>query len=448
MSPISNSYHLKLGFAGAAHTGGPHPMGHAIYVVDDATSSNTHTDSDNSEYASGTFVVPNGVTYISAVCVGGGGGASASHNGRDLDGDDWPSDYGAAHSSIPRTSYATSPPTIGYHPAGGSGGGGGGLAFGTFAVTPGETLTIRVGFGGTGGDLFKPQGNRAYPGCGQHGGSSKIIRGSTVLLEGGGGKAGLQWPYSGSTYGSYGNATTQGDGHGGPGGSTGGTEREGGQTGGAGGKGADGDEGGGGGGAGGYSTGTDPANHVGLGSGGFESSSYQDGWDSSFGGGSGGGSARWNITTGVNTPQHHSNGGGGVGVYMAYRHYNGQYRTVNEGGERGFPGKGGSTYTRAGVNDISLGEYGGFSGYINLGGEDGKNNGSSGWTNGEGGKAGQFGGGGGGASDYAHTNTITVGQTGGHGANGIVRIIFGGNPTTGVETGRFFPDFNTTFMSE
>ena len=428
MSPISNSYHLKLGFAGSAHTGGHHPMGHAVYVVDDATSSNTHTDSDNSQYASGTFVVPNGITQISAVCVGGGGGASASHNGRDLDGDTIPSEYGAAHSSIPNN----------YGETGGGGGGGGGLAYGTFAVTPGETLSIRVGFGGTGGDLFKAQGNRIGPGSGQHGGSSKIIRGATVLLEGGGGRAALH-------------KTGSIDAVGGAGGSTGGTEREGGQTGGAGGTGQWWDEGGGGGGAGGYSYGSDSALHVGLGTGGSDDTGQQgDGFGSTFGGGSGGGYDRHNIYGSGNLLQAHSNGGGGVGVYYPYYDYNGQYDQTKDGGERGYPGKGGSGRQPTNTTvPISLGEYGGFSGYVDLGGANGKqNSGLLGWSTTTGGNGGRYGGGGGGSTYYAHLNTITVGQTGGHGANGIVRIIFGGKPTSGVETGRAFPNFNTTFGSE
>lgn len=426
MSPVSNKHHLKLGFAGDTHSGGPHPMGHAVYIVDGG---NINTDTDNSQYASDTFVVPKGITQISAVCVGGGGGASASHNDRDLDGDTVVNVYGAAHSSIPNN----------YGGTGGAGGGGGGLAYGTFTVTPGETLTIRVGCGGTGGDLFKAQGLRAAAGSGQHGGASKIIRGATILLEGGGGRAGIHNTYS-----------TPSDG--GSGGSTGGTEREGGQTGGRGGDGDDNDEGGGGGGAGGYSYGSDPALHVGLGSGGqynIYNSGWGNGFDSSFGGGSGGGHDRHTIFGPGNLPQEHSNGGGGVGVYAPYRDSDGTYAQIKNGGDAGFQGEGGSGLTRAGLSSVSLGEYGGSSGYIHLGGRDGRDiSGLVGYAATNGGEGGQYGGGGGGASYYAHKDTITVGQTGGHGANGIVRIIFGGRPTSGVETGRAFPDFNTTFGSE
>ena len=443
MPPISNSYHLKLGFSGDAHTGGPHPMGHAVYVG----GGNTNTDTDNSQYASDTFVVPNGVTQISAVCVGGGGGASSSYNDRNLDGDDFPSDYGAAHPDIPRDNFGVSPPILEYEPAGGSGGGGGGLAYGTFAVTPGETLTIRVGYGGTGGDLFKAQGLRAYPGCGQHGGSSKIMRGSTILLEGGGGRAGLQYPYSDTSP----TWRAVGDGEGGAGGITGGTEREGGQTGGRGGDGDDGDEGGGGGGAGGYSYGSDPAVHVGLGSGGSANTGQNgDGFGSTFGGGSGGGYDRHNIYGTGNLLEAHNNGGGGVGVYYAYRNAAGNYQATREGGDRGTEGLAGSAFQPTNTTQpISLGEYGGSSGFIDLGGKNGRANSVFvGWSTTRGGEGGKYGGGGGGATHYAHINTITIGQTGGHGANGIVRIIFGGKPTSGVETGRSFPEFNTTFGSE
>ena len=73
------------------------------------TSFNTTLDTDVS------YTVPNNVTQMSAVCVGGGGGGG---------GNDGVSGPGA------------------------SGGGGGGLAYGTFSVTAGETLTIRVGSGG------------------------------------------------------------------------------------------------------------------------------------------------------------------------------------------------------------------------------------------------------------------------------------------------------------
>ena len=65
-----------------------------------------------------TWTVPEGVLTVSAVVVGGGGGASAC------------------------------PGTSAYS---GNGGGGGGLSYGTFSVTPGETLSLVIGGGGSGG---------------------------------------------------------------------------------------------------------------------------------------------------------------------------------------------------------------------------------------------------------------------------------------------------------
>ena len=65
-----------------------------------------------------TWVVPTGVTQISAVCIGGGGGGAGMSN-------------------------STEP---------GPGGGGGALAYATLSVTPGESLTVGVGRGGRGND--------------------------------------------------------------------------------------------------------------------------------------------------------------------------------------------------------------------------------------------------------------------------------------------------------
>lgn len=91
---------------------------------------------------SNSWVVPAGVTSISAVCIGGGGGGDASASG-------------------------------------GSGGRGGDLRYyNNLSVTPGETLTITVGAGGTAG---------ATPTAG---GFSRIARSATTLLEAGGGAEG------------------------------------------------------------------------------------------------------------------------------------------------------------------------------------------------------------------------------------------------------------------
>ena len=94
--------------------------------------------------SNGTFTVPSGVTQVSAVVIGGGGGG----------GNNAGSFFGQAS---------------------GAGGGAGGLSYGTFSVTPGETLTVNVGSGG---------------GVGASGGNSGIVRSSTTLLQGSGGTGG------------------------------------------------------------------------------------------------------------------------------------------------------------------------------------------------------------------------------------------------------------------
>jgi len=91
---------------------------------------------------SGSWVVPVGVTTVSALCVGAGGGGSESASG-------------------------------------GSGGGGGDLRYNNnLPVTAGETLTITTGLGGTPGTT------------GTAGAFSRIARGATVLLEAAGGGGG------------------------------------------------------------------------------------------------------------------------------------------------------------------------------------------------------------------------------------------------------------------
>jgi hypothetical protein len=139
------------------------------------------------------FVVPPGVTEISAVVIGGGGGGAGGETGRDQ---------------------------------GVNGGAGGGLAYGTFVVTPNEILTVVIGSGGTGGGTGTD---------GTAGTATTISRGATVLLSGGGGARGLERTTATVT-----------------GGASTGTERDGGGAGGnSGGNSAD--TGSGGGGAGGYS---------------------------------------------------------------------------------------------------------------------------------------------------------------------------------------------------
>lgn len=186
-----------------------------------------------------TWVVPEGVTEISPVLVGGGGSSGIS-NSANADA--------------------------------GGGGGGGGLRWATsVSVTPGESLTIEVGEGG------HSQTYDQFPAKGIDGGATVVKRGLEVLLEAGGGSGG----------------GTNGIADGGEGG-TGtdlGIEGVGGGNGGHGGRGGYYNLGGAGGGAGGYSGnggrgGGDNAGATGPGNG---SGGGAGGERSSWGAGGGGG---------------------------------------------------------------------------------------------------------------------------------------------------------------
>ncbi len=198
-----------------------------------------------------SFVVPVGITSISAVCVGGGGGGG--NNGENANDDD------------------------------AGGGGGGGLAYGTFAVTPGETLTVIVGAGGAGGTTSSRDGG--------DGGSSTIYNLNTngsinqTLLRGyggGGGGQGINGTADGGNGGTFsGIATvTGGGGNGGNGGNGGGG-------------------GGGAGGAGGYS-----------GDGGYGQAFGGAGAGTDGAGGGGGGTGSVDSVNGNASPKK----GGGVGI--------------------------------------------------------------------------------------------------------------------------------------
>jgi len=214
--------------------------------------------------SSGTFTVPTGVTQVSAVVVGGGGGGAGSDGDRN---------------------------------EGNTGGGGGGLAYGTFTVSPGESLTVTVGAAGAAG----PSGDD-----GGAGGTTTIARGATTLLSGGGGQGGQERETAARA-----------------GGASGGTERDGGGTGGSSGSATNDNSGSGGGGAAGYS-----------GNGGAGGSNGGSGSAGSGGGGAGGNSA----TTGT------ADGGGGVGL-------------LGEGSNGAASGGGGS----GGANNsgFNAGNYGG-----------------------------------------------------------------------------------------
>ena len=232
-----------------------------------------------------TFTVPAGTTSISAVVVGGGGGGSGCDGGQ-LRGET------------------------------NNGGGGGGLAYGTIAVTPGETLTVVVGSGGNAGGDDSP---------GTAGGTTTISRGATVLLSGGGG-AGGQYRSDGLTA---------------AGGASGGTVRIGGGSGGNSGTGSGASGATGGGGAGGYS-----------GNGGNGGNRTSNGVAGTGGGGGGGGGFNTTSLTG------RAGAGGGVGILGSGVGGNGAGGTGNSATPTG--GGGGSNGTAGGNYTTGLGgEYGG-----------------------------------------------------------------------------------------
>ncbi|KKQ60711.1 MAG: hypothetical protein US83_C0013G0001, partial [Candidatus Falkowbacteria bacterium GW2011_GWC2_38_22] len=109
-------------------------------------------DSKQAFTGDSTFVVPPGVTSITAKVWGAGGAGGGGGNGAGRIG---------------------------------GGGGGGGFAQGAIPVTPGETLTIRVGGAGDGGN---DDGNVGEGGGG--GGYSAILRSGTFLIQAGGGAGG------------------------------------------------------------------------------------------------------------------------------------------------------------------------------------------------------------------------------------------------------------------
>ena len=197
------------------------------------------------------FVVPNGVYSIAAVLVGGGGGGQGT-------------------------------PGCCSH---GGGGGGGALAYGNnIPVTPGETLTVKVGSGGSGG--AKPASLSNSVTNGSKGGDSYIMRGNEVLLKAEGGAPGATWSpsYGASPSGSY---------------------LSGGGDGGVGGGGSNSSGGGGGGGAGGY-----------TGKGGFGAIGQNNVGGNGAGGGGGGGSQYFpgDYQSPGNWP-YQGGAGGGVDVF-------------------------------------------------------------------------------------------------------------------------------------
>lgn len=193
-----------------------------------------------------SFTVPDNVNMISAVMIGGGGGSS----------DNFPDTVEA--------------------------GAGGTLVYATFLVTAGETLTVVVGAGGTGGVY-----STTITSPGGHGESTTISRGGTLLFRAPGGKGGANSASQDSVY-IDGDALSSDSNAGGVGGL--GTENR---------------EGNGGGGAGGYS-----------GVGGSGGDWQQDeGADGSGGGGGGGVSGSFGGF--LNTSSGQGGYGGGTALFGA-----------------------------------------------------------------------------------------------------------------------------------
>jgi len=234
--------------------------------------------------SSGTFTVPTGVTSLSCVVVGGGGGSTGcSGTGK----------------------------------CSGAGGGGGGLAYGTFSVTPGSTVTVQVGAGGTAGTNVNSPTNVAGTG-----GESKITYGGTIMLRGYGGSGGAYGTNVNANGGEFSIAGS-------------GVTLSGGGYGGNGGRCRINNGGGGGGGAGGYG---------GTGGKGGVGNSGTGSYGNNGGGGGGGGQS---------SGGEQNNGGGGVGL-------NGQ-GSDGFGGSRNEPGAGGSGGASGGKAGVG-GTYGGGAG--------------------------------------------------------------------------------------
>lgn len=221
-----------------------------------------------------SWTVPTGVTSISVLCVaGGGGGCGANGN----------------------TSLST-----------GGGGGGGALYYkNNYSVTPGDTLTVKVGSGGSGGPASSTNTGR----IGGDGDDSSVKIGSTTICLAEGGTAGRTSGTTAGSGGSTANCTGDGGGSGGDGGSRPNTNVP-----------------GAGGGAGGYS-----------GAGGDGSSGTGTG-NSGSGGGAGGGGRAASANAG---------GGGGVGLYGEGSNGGGGAQASNDtcGGDGGSGGNDGVLLT-------------------------------------------------------------------------------------------------------
>ena len=311
--------------------------------------------------ASYDWTVPAGVTAISVVCVGGGGAGETNHDA--------------------------------------ASGGGGGLAYKNgLAVTPGQTVTVKVGAGGfatSWGVTDSPNGQDSY-----------IQYGGTVYARANGGMGGDGNQSDGwyNNSNSFPNTNSDGGGQGGSGYHQGGCRQS-------------------GGGCGGYNGGGGSSSGR-CGNPGYSGQQGQAGQN-----GGGGGACSNN-----GAPQGYSAGGGGTGVYgegtngvKGDANNNGSNEGVND-----FCGGGGSTAYNTGLrgysNDSSNSEW---ASGTNLGNNYDRNNqmnqhGQGGGTTPDGGFPG---GGAGGANGSSPA---------GWGGNGIVRIVWG--QVSGVN--RSFPSTN------
>ena len=269
-----------------------------------------------------SWTVPAGVTSISMVCIGGGGGAGA-----------YGLQYNTAGTLLRRY--------------GGGAGGGGALSYrNNYSVTPGSTLTVTAGKYGSGAISSRSGGGTVQPDRlgpdGTAGGISKVVFGSTTLVEAGGGAGGLRSNFSVNT------SVTGG---------SGGTRTA--ITGTAGGSGGKGGNGigassnttinisggdGGGGGAGGYS------GNGGAGGNGT-TSTIQNSGGAGAGGGGGGGAGGRNATPSTGTTTTGGGAGGGVGALGTGTNGTAGTSTTPNGGG----GSGGASGGPSGVG----GNYGG-----------------------------------------------------------------------------------------
>jgi len=288
-----------------------------------------------------TFYVPPGVTSISVVSIGGGGGSAR----------------GARYTNFEDPNSITPYTPPGSLTANFYAGGGGGLAYkNSISVTPGQPITVFVGAGGSSSSASDNPGQESYIATAA---GTKLVRagggnagtsgaGGTMLLGDGGGSggAGANWLYSGSSVPAE--KVFRGGGGGGAGGYTG--------NGGAGGNGTDGSAGSGGGGGGG---GGGRFGSFTTGSGTIE---YVYGYGAGAGGGTGlfglgsSGAGGLQTSTPFTTGSYAEGGGGGSGGGAGNYGYGGDGGDNSGGGYGSYGGGGGApgSYTRYDTIDASF----------------------------------------------------------------------------------------------